>query len=519
MSEELENKEFDRSIQNKFSESKTSVPDYLWTSIEKEAALLETTSLRKRVAWYRWTILSLVVLLGGIVLFYQLDENLTGKDIISEVGTKEQIIDIENKTPEITEEVEFVSESKQEKTPTIVTQEEISKVFASKLKNEDEEPVEHENKLSEEIAFEERIESEQQVKEIINDDNANNSSSNREEENEETNIIEPVVEVKENEPNQNPVKEKESNVAKNKVAETEEVIQPNEIEEVASALHENDSSIVDSFSTNETASSIPAVVATTEKKALSKIVASLFILPNFSSRGFEASSGTHDIYKTGDETKFRFSFGANVGYRISDRITMKFGVGYHKLKNEIGLNNVRPKELPILMNPVNSSITIYSSMGTVVANDIGSFEFAGDDEDDEDLDDEDDFASLNYKEEQEFTLLDIPLAVGYEIGKGKLKLLVEGGIVTSILIISKSKIEIGNVYSPDNLVTVEDYHQTKKMVLGGTVGVGAKYNISRRFSIIGLPSYNTSFMDINKDNASKIRPNSINFSLGLQFQF
>lgn len=622
MSEELENKEFDRSVQNKFSDHKLAVPDHLWSAIDKEAALLENISLRKRIVWFRWIILSLFVLLGGVFFFYNLDKNPSNNDIISESSTIEQSTNVnkqlktkESSNPILTDEATSASLKEQvnpsslnttnktsttnngeteniskesltvnntlaaknskniidnntQSNPTnkslvieyntpINTSEEsatidigetdntsIESLIVSPTTEAKEAPIkdnvnktnatnelvisdndapyntseEYKQKdelLNNEIVIEANVENESLNANKIEDDNANKSSTNKEE-SKQAIIVEPIVENKE--VNQNSTEKKQPSVLDNEEGSLKEVIQSDEEEQLISITNESDSSLMDSI-INTTSSDAPVKTPITEEKALSKITAALFILPNFSSLGFDAASGTHEIYKTNNEPKLHLSFGANVGYKISDKLTLKLGLSYHQFKSEIALNDMRPKELPIQMDPVNGIITIFSSLGTVVVNDIGSFDFAGDDEDDIFLDDEDDFASLNFKEEHDFLLFDIPITLGYEIGKGKLKLLLEGGLVTSILTKANSKIEIGNVHSPDDLISVKDYHQTKKIVYGGTIGVGIKYNISKRLSLVGLPSYNMSFMNINENSVSKLKPNSTNFSFGLQFQF
>jgi len=69
MNDELENMEFDKRIQEKYSEHKQSVPDHLWASIDNRVALLETSSLQKRVVWYKWLSVSLILYLEVLFCF------------------------------------------------------------------------------------------------------------------------------------------------------------------------------------------------------------------------------------------------------------------------------------------------------------------------------------------------------------------------------------------------------------------------------------------------------------------
>ena len=502
MSNELDNMDFDKRIREKYSEHGESVPNHLWTKINNEAALLETTSLRKRVAWFKWLSLSLVAILGGVIIFYQWDDDVTSDTLISqninkeervidesnnEIGNGEHLVSVESLevtkknsiSPSKKSELQTAANIEQESTPTdvkdviafenpsitkettVIKEREVPNVEMPVEKNaliiitENNGKETGNNKMDLKEQQINPIETSKAVVEVVGNESTKKSKEDDKNKREDDMVNTSVA----NEYSIN--EEKAPVVVTDNIIVEENVVSESEV--VFNSNNKNDSVFIDTAATNEP--KIPVAVPVVSEKTLSKITASVFLIPYLSYRGFEASSSTNEIYKTNEGNQLRFSFGANVGYSISDKLTLHLGGNYRKFKHEIELNDVRPKELPILMDPVNRTITIYSSMGTIVANDIGNFEFAGDDEDDIFLDDEDDFASLNYKEAQEFTLLDIPLTVGYEIGKGKLKLLLEGGIVTSILITSKSKIEIGNIYSPEVLVSVENYHQTKKWFL------------------------------------------------------
>ena len=326
-------------------------------------------------------------------------------------------------------------------------------------------------------------------------------------------IDKPSSSIKSTDTNETPFDNNEITEEISTATKAEEEQHIDSISPVATII-ESDSSFKDTTSAvavNETDSS--------SKKVLSKFSASLFIIPTLTNRGLSPSNNSHEIYDASETTEPGLSFGAALGYQLANKLTLNLGLSFHQFKSSIELNDQRPKDLPISLDPVNKNITIFSALGTVIISNIGNFEYAGDDQDDEDLDDEDDFASLNYKEEQEYLFLDIPLTIGYEFGKGKLKLILQTGIVTSLLIKDKAEISISNIQHPDVFVTANDFSQSNQLSFGGTFGIGAKFNFGKRFSILFMPSYNQTFTDINKDKTVSIKPSSIDFKTGLQYNF
>lgn len=296
---------------------------------------------------------------------------------------------------------------------------------------------------------------------------------------------------------------------------TNVIVELNEQLNNQDSISDNDTDTLD-IASKPDSTTVPPVVS---EKSLSKITVSAVFLPTYSYRSLQDAGGNAtDFYNTNQNASFQYNAGIGVGYNISNKLTVNLGVDYNKLNQEVKLNDKRPKELPILQDPDNKKITFYSSLGTVEATNV-EFDFAGDDQDDIDLDDEDDFASLNFKEEQKFTFLNIPVTLRYELGKKRFKLLLQGGVITSITLSSSSKITLANIHKPEDIIEVKDYHQTKSFSFGGTISIGAKYDITKRFSVLFLPTYNNFFTNLNNDSATKIKPYNFNFSTGLQYRF
>lgn len=545
MSDDFDNIKFDKLIQQKYAEHESAVPEHLWKNIDSAASQIKITTLSKRIFWYRWLTFSLVLTIFGVVIYYQTNraENKNVSQIaknqtqINEL-INESIIGIESKTiPNLESNKKNNKYKKPQKLTSIkerksveTQQENLKQISKKRLISEKKEGIYFPNEIesNKSKTKKETLNNELMVKGIGTIKKQNNSTTTEEK------TITTVEEVEENSQlvnnkaidfEINPINNETITSNEDKVVSQETIFnnQINDsilpvISEVLGFLdnYEKDTVLIDSTNVNDAITDTSLLVS---EKNLSKINISLLFMPGLSTVGIKPKSNSNKIYNSAEENHFQFSAGANLSYQISNKFSISVGVGYRKFNNEFKQDAARPNELPMLINPTNNSVTINSSLGTILIEDVGSFNFAGDDEDDVFLDDEDDFADLNFKEEYSVVLLDLPLAINYEIGKGKLKLLVGGGLTTSIVINNKSKIEISNVYTPKSPLIIENFHDTKKITLSGMVSVGLKYNLSNHISLLMLPSYNKSIMNINNNNSSEIKPSSIIFSTGIGYQF
>ncbi len=537
MSDDFDNIKFDKLIQQKYVEHESAVPEHLWKNIDSAASQIKITTFSKRIFWYRWLTLGLVLTIFGVVIYYQTNhsENMNVSQITKDqIQTNESIIGIESK---IIPNLESNKKNNKHKKPQKLTsikerksvetqQENLKQISKKRLISEKKEGIYFPDEINSDNlkAKKETLNDELIVKGIGTIKKQNNSTTTEEktittvEKNLQL-INDKAIDFEINSVENETITSKDKVVNQETISinKTNDSILPT-TSEALSLLdnYEKDTILIDSTNVNDAITDTSLLVS---EKNLSKINISLLFMPGLSTVGIIPKSNSNKIYNSAEENHFQFSAGANLGYQISNKFSISVGVGYRKFNNEFKQDAARPNELPMLINPTNNSVTINSSLGTILIEDVGSFNFAGDDEDDVFLDDEDDFADLNFKEEYSVVLLDLPLAINYEIGKGKLKLLVGGGLTTSIVINNKSKIEISNVYTPESPLIIENFHDTKKIILSGMVSVGLKYNLSNHISLLMLPSYNKSIMNINNNNSSEIKPSSIIFSTGIGYQF
>ncbi|PCJ24804.1 MAG: hypothetical protein COA97_09095 [Flavobacteriales bacterium] len=546
MSEEEENIVFDKHIKQKYAGHTVSPPKELWRNINNEAALLETDALRKRIIFYKVLSLALAVFLIGSVIFYPFNEETK----IAQNNPIEVKNDFKPKKNNPTKKGKqnIVLKNNSVNKNHIETNSE-NELSSKKLKIErtflEEKPV-HKNNVTPEIIQAKKIIAPNNIsdKEPIkstyseeltdNQKNLANATSPKEKE-----IAPPTtnkntdIQLEENDNQINvPILTNTttpSDIFADNLTQSTQKNQQHTIDSLTNFIAEltapstkeepiiNNDSISAELNPAPNSSPVPPIVT---ENTLSKVSLSALFLPTYSSRSLKnITNNSENFYNNNQPVKIQYNAELNVGYQFSNKWIVSLGINYSSLSQELDLKDKRPNELPILMDPDNNKMIIYSSLGTIEANNLNDFDFAGDDEDDIFLDDEDDFASLNFREEQRFTFLNVPLTIGYIMGKKKLKLIVQVGLVSSFTIKSSSKIEIANIYKEDNIIEIKNYHQTTGVNLGATLSTGAKYDVGKRFSILFLPTYNTSFTNLNKNNSSTIKPYSISLSTGLQYHF
>ena len=91
MSDDFDNIKFDKLIQQKYAEHESAVPEHLWKNIDSAASQRKITTLSKRIFWYRWLTLSLVVTIFGVVIYYQ--TNFVENKNVSQIAKNQRQID------------------------------------------------------------------------------------------------------------------------------------------------------------------------------------------------------------------------------------------------------------------------------------------------------------------------------------------------------------------------------------------------------------------------------------------
>jgi len=114
--------------------------------------------------------------------------------------------------------------------------------------------------------------------------------------------------------------------------------------------------------------------------------------------------------------------------------------------------------------------------------------------------------------------LNIPMAVKYNIQKGKFILFASAGVSTNVLL--QGIIETLVQDNSNNEIEVMNHlHGLKKIYFSGSASIGAEYKLNKNFSLLISPTRRFAINSINKNVAVKSYPNSVGIVTGIRFQF
>ena len=244
-----------------------------------------------------------------------------------------------------------------------------------------------------------------------------------------------------------------------------------------------------------------------------------FISPTYSYRALNGldQRGVNEFYNNNQSGIWHFSGSVRTALHFNKKWSLNFGLGYSQLIQKLEFRGVSPNEFPnISMDGSNKTITVYSSLNTVMSERLEFFEFTypgGDSAN------QNDYYPINYREEQKFRFLTIPITARYLLGNKKIKGIFDAGLQATINVSDASLIQISTVAQPEETLRFEDYHDVNTFGLQFTAGIGLQYDIKNRISLLLLPSFNYSLLNLNNTNYSIIKPWNISVSLGIQYRF
>ncbi|MBK8712999.1 MAG: outer membrane beta-barrel protein [Niastella sp.] len=109
----------------------------------------------------------------------------------------------------------------------------------------------------------------------------------------------------------------------------------------------------------------------------------------------------------------------------------------------------------------------------------------------------------------------IPLAVTYNITKGKFKFNALAGIAANIL--TKAKLEATLEKGFNNSIeTLDNIRGLKKVYFSGLAGIGVDYKLTKKTALVFEPTMRFALNSINKDAPVKSYPMSFGFNVGLK---
>ncbi len=511
---------FDAHIRNEYANHGVTPPANLWLAIDSKASKLETLQLKRGAIFYKRFGLSVFTLLLVVsaLYFYEISKGKEQSRLNNELSENQNFTNktASKKKPStslLTKNKTLTKNENSSLTKTIPLLENTSSIKVNRLKETQKisQPIvkqkdrkeKKENKQKE--TKREKLTSPKKKKSVVSALKQKGIIANVEQKNVKRALNQVNKNVTINNKQQNLPVVKSSNLTELLIKQKKESFASNDIDLVIPLQPDFTSlSNLNTSKTTNNKTNFPPVTII-PAKILSRISASLFISPTYSSRFLKGNSAT--FYNKNQSGNLVYNAGLTIGYNIADNWIIRLGANYKQLKQAFDLTNKHLQDLPMNIDTNEKTITILSSLGTIKTEDLEELELDNDNED-----------VFDFREIQNFEFINIPIFVEYELGRKKLRFIFQIGGEANITIKSYSKIKISNT-SNSNTIGVEDFAKTKTFNFSGTFGIGAKYLLSKRISVIVIPTNSLFLTNLNLDNLNKINPYFFSLSTGLQYRF
>jgi len=233
----------------------------------------------------------------------------------------------------------------------------------------------------------------------------------------------------------------------------------------------------------------------------------------------EQNTSIKNFYRRKQQGYMSYNFGVNLGYDITNKIAINFGVNYFEVEEKFVEQDAFYYDLPIRLDQYNdNSISTYSIMGSSNIN-VSNIDFYPDSIaiSMQDVSDSN-YYKYDYFEIQNTKYLNFPINLSYRIQKNRWSLILEGGIFASIVYNSTSEI---NLYQreTEEQWEIRGFEHLRRFSFGANIGLGVEYALNDRISLLCMPNFSYSLSNINSENKFKVNPYAFRFSTGIRLRF
>lgn len=201
-----------------------------------------------------------------------------------------------------------------------------------------------------------------------------------------------------------------------------------------------------------------------------------------------------------------FSFGTRLAYRIGKNISFFTGASYSKYTQSFD-----PNANIALLDSITGVYTINTSLGTVQFQEASEEHLAS-------VEVKDDKTIVSYSSIQQMSVLSIPLQLQYNYDLNtKHRLFFHSGLSFNFILDSRNEVQFKGEHSSNkSYVTKNGFEGLKDFYYGASFGIGYTYQLSKNWSLVMNPVFNTALTPINKNNGVKSYPYSIGLNTGIK---
>lgn len=197
--------------------------------------------------------------------------------------------------------------------------------------------------------------------------------------------------------------------------------------------------------------------------------------PDYAFRSLTDTANSEYLRRRKESTKFSSAFSAGIRYTrvFSNSMSVRAGFNYSQINEKFKFKQGNIVQVVYIINASGDTIGSYTVTGTRYKTTIN-----------------------NYRS------IDIPIAMGYEVGNGRWHANINAGVVINIYSWQKGEI-LDASYNPVSITTGKNsspYQFKTNAGIGFMGGVSVYYKLNERYHLFAEPYFRYNFSPMNKDN-------------------
>lgn len=197
--------------------------------------------------------------------------------------------------------------------------------------------------------------------------------------------------------------------------------------------------------------------------------------PDYAFRSFSDTGNSEYLRRRKESTKFSSAYSAGVRYTrvFNNAMSVRAGANYSQINEKFTFSQGNLVQVTYIIGSNGDTLGSYTTTGTRYKTTIN-----------------------NYRS------LDIPIAIGYEVGNGKWHANINAGVVVNIYSWQKGDV-LDTAYNPVSITTGKNsspYQFKTNAGVGFMGGVSVYYKLNDRLHLMAEPYFRYNFSPINKDN-------------------
>ncbi len=225
-------------------------------------------------------------------------------------------------------------------------------------------------------------------------------------------------------------------------------------------------------------------------------------------KALAADFGSRSQNYIDEKTKTTFTFGVNVSYALSKKVSIQSGLYYQKHQNQISSNRllVNSEDLNAIQLTKTSSGNI-NIMNDININTNAGFEYL--------MENNNAVAEIDPNADliQNFAYLEIPMIVSYQLLDSRFDVYLQSGLHTGFVInnsVTISGFNSESIGSTDNINSV---------IFRSMIGISFEYPLSKQLFFNFTPSYKYQLNDLNRSVNFRSKFNFFDLKTGISYRF